>query len=105
MKVIAADFDGCLCENRWPEIGKANDSVLRALLRQKENGAKIILWTCREGKLLHEAVAWCRARGLEFDAVNDNLPERIEAYGGNCRKVSADEYWDDRAIAARYQDA
>ena len=23
-KIIAVDFDGTLCENKWPEIGKAN---------------------------------------------------------------------------------
>ena len=34
---------------------------------------------------------------MEFDAVNDNLPEMVEKYGVNCRKVCADEYWDDRS--------
>ena len=41
------------------------------------------------------------ARGLYFDAVNANLPERIAYFGGDCRKISADEYWDDRAVVVK----
>ena len=36
--------------------------------------------------------------GLRFDAVNENLPENIEFFGNDCRKVWANEYWDDRAV-------
>ena len=101
-RVIAVDFDGCLCESKWPEIGRPNGDVLRALVRMQKNGTKVILWTCREGDLLNDALSWCKERGLEFDVVNDNLPERIAEYGNNCRKVSADEYWDDRAITVMF---
>ena len=96
--VIAIDFDGTLCESAWPQIGTPRESVIVAAVTAKESGCKLILWTCREGELLAEAVAWCGERGLEFDAINANLPERIEQYGNDCRKVSADEYWDDRAL-------
>ena len=30
--------------------------------------------------------------------MNDNIPESIEKYGNNCRKVSADIYIDDRSV-------
>lgn len=47
---------------------------------------------------MQEAVEWCREQGLEFDAVNDNIPELIEAYGGtNPRKITATVYIDDCA--------
>lgn len=36
--------------------------------------------------------------GLFFDEVNANLSERIEEYGEESRKISADEYWDDKAV-------
>lgn len=97
-KAIAIDFDGCLCEWAWPEIGAPHMEVINAAIREKENGVALILWTCRVGGLLESAVEWCSSYGLEFDAVNANLPERIAAYQNDCRKVNADEYWDDRAV-------
>jgi hypothetical protein len=33
-----------------------------------------------------------------FDAYNENLPERIAEYGGDCRKISADFYVDDKNL-------
>ena len=99
-QVIAVDFDGTLCANAWPGIGTPNQQLIDMLIgRKRERGVRLILWTCREGELLEAAVRWCAERGLSFDAVNGNLPERIGQYGGDCRKVSADLYIDDRAIS------
>ncbi len=44
------------------------------------------------------AVSWCRNQELEFDAINDNLPEIVEMYGNNSRKTTCDYYIDDRAM-------
>lgn len=100
-KIIAVDFDGCLCVNRYPDIGAENELAISALLQKKEAGYKLILWTCRTGEKLNEAVRWCRKRGLIFDAVNENLPESIERFDADCRKVYATEYWDDQAIVVK----
>lgn len=99
-KTIAIDFDGCLCECAWPGIGEPHMNIINAAIDEQKNGAALILWTCRSGELLEEAVAWCEAHGLRFDAVNENLKERLEFYGSESRKVSADEYWDDLAVIA-----
>lgn len=96
-KIIAVDFDGTLCENRWPKIGVANLKLIERLKYEQTRGVKLILWTCRDGKELENAVSWCAAQGLHFDAVNDNLPEVIEQFGGNPRKIHADYYIDDKA--------
>ena len=64
----------------------------------KRNGNKLILWTCCAGEALSKAVEWYREQNLEFDAVNDNLPEIIEFYGHNSRKISSDYYIDDRML-------
>lgn len=93
--VIAVDFDGTLCTDAWPDIGKPNMPLIRFLIRWQENGNKVILWTCREDAMLWMAVDWCAEHGLHFDAVNCNLPERISLYGNDCRKVGADYYIDD----------
>jgi len=98
-KVIAVDFDGCICKFAWPDIGEPNLEVIEALKEEKRNGTKIILWSCRCGELLDEAIKACSNWGISFDAVNENIPERLIRYGySESRKISADEYWDDLAV-------
>ena len=77
--IIAVDFDGCLCQNAWPEIGAARQDVIRALLERQKRGAKIILWTCRVGERLDAAARWCAERGIIFDSINENLPNHKTA--------------------------
>lgn len=96
--VIAVDFDGTLCKNEWPDIGDPIPIMIEAAKEAKRRGAKLILYTCREGKLLCEAIAWCAVRKLTFDSVNANLQSCIMKYGKDCRKISFDELWDDRAV-------
>ena len=95
-KIIAVDFDGTLCENKWPEIGAANEDLFAYLHSQRRSGAKIILWTNRVDERLDEAVEWCWKQGLIFDCVNENLPEVIKEFGSDTRKIFAHEYIDDR---------
>lgn len=95
--IIAVDFDGTLCENEWPGIGATKWETVQALIAARAAGARLILWTNRVGQRLAEAVEWCRQRELEFDAVNENLPEVLAAFVTDCRKVYADIYLDDRA--------
>ena len=97
--IYAVDFDGTLCENKYPEIGEANERLFEYLSIRKEFGDEIILWTMREGVKLDEAVAWCKEHGLIFDAINDNLPRMKGFYGNNPRKVYADYYIDDHNMA------
>ena len=100
-KIIAVDFDGTLCSDCFPEIGAPNSTLIADLLMLKEQNCQLILWTCRCGERLAEAVAWCRNQGLEFDAVNANVPQIIEKYGSDSRKIYADIYLDDRARCFR----
>lgn len=93
--VIAIDFDGTLFETNYPEIIRPIVPIIGLAKVLRKEGAKLILWTCREGKELEAAVEACRKQGLEFDAVNDNLPELKEKWKNNPRKIAADEYWDD----------
>ncbi|MEG2332808.1 MAG: hypothetical protein RSB62_10990 [Bacteroides sp.] len=95
-KIIAVDFDGTLCVNKWPEIGRPIHLILNYIKKEKEAGCKIILWTCRSGERLAEAVEWCEKHGLLFDAVNQNLPEVVSEFGGDTRKIVADKYIDDK---------
>lgn len=97
-KIYAVDFDGTLCEGNFPKIGEPIQANIDYVKGLKDEGHKIILWTCRVGNLLDEAVEWCKEQGLEFDAVNENLEEIIKQYGGDSRKVTADYYIDDKNL-------
>jgi hypothetical protein len=97
-KVIAVDFDDCICTNNWPGIGIPNWAVINELKEEKRRGSAIVLWTCRAGIPLQNAVEACINWGIELDAVNANVPERIKLWGRDSRKISADEYWDDLAV-------
>ena len=96
--IYAIDFDGTLCINEYPNIGQPIYKTIIFCKERKAEGHKLILWTCRSGKYLDEAVAWCKEQGLIFDAVNENLPEMIELFDNDCRKVFADYYIDDRNL-------
>ena len=97
-KAIAIDFDGCLCVDAYPAIGKPNWAVFNRAKAKQQAGAGLILWTCREGDLLQKAVTACEGWGLTFDAVNESLPDWIDEFGTRPRKVGATEYWDDKAV-------
>ena len=97
-KIIAVDFDNTLFETEYPTILRPISPVVEMAKERRARGDKLILWTCREGAELEAAVEACRAEGLEFDAVNDNLPEEKAKWGNNPRKVAADEYIDDKNV-------
>lgn len=97
-KIIAVDFDGCLVTNKFPEVGDPINKTISRLKQEQANGAKVILWANRVGEALEKALAFCKEQGIHLDAVNENLPEIIKAFGGDTRKIFANEYWDDRAV-------
>lgn len=95
--IIAVDFDGYLTdEDNYPDIKSCRYDRIAKLKDLRSKGNKLILWTCRSGIYLEEAVNFCKNFGLEFDAVNDNLEDSIEKYKNNCRKIFADIYLDDK---------
>lgn len=97
-RVIACDFDGTLCEIAWPNIGAPKEEIIAKLKEEQKNGAKAILWTCREGSELQNAIDWCAERDIFFDAINESLSTWIAHFGGETRKIGATEYWDDKAF-------
>ena len=97
--VIAIDFDGTIVEHRYPSIGRELPFAIETLKKLTEEGHRLILWTVREGKLLDEAVSFCRERGLEFYAVNRDYPEEEKNRNNHfSRKLKADLWIDDRNL-------
>ena len=97
--IIAVDFDGTIVEHKYPSIGKEIPNSLYFLKKLKEMHHILIMWTCREGKELQEAVDYCKSRGLEFDAVNENIVD----FGNNLakHKILFDLSIDDKNMDAK----
>ena len=105
MKIYAVDFDGLLFKEEWPNIGEPYLDRIGKFKELREAGNKLILWTCREGELLQNAITACAEYGLFFDAHNENLPERKALYGNDCRKIGADFYADDKNYCLVFGDS
>ena len=107
--IIAVDFDGTLVDHVFPEIGEPVAGAFEWLKRFREAGAFLILYTMRadergvksvemfpgERRFLSEAVEFCRAQGIEFDALNRN-PQQDE--WTSSPKAYAHVYIDDAAF-------
>ena len=90
MYTIAVDFDDTITYvNDYPNTGQLKPEAIEVLKKLKKKYT-LILWTCREGKPLQDAVDLLAKNGIEFDYVNE-CPEKS-------RKVVADVYIDDRAF-------
>lgn len=98
-KVYAVDFDGTLCYS-LPDmtIISPNIKLITFLIQERKEGNKVILWTCRYGDKLDEAVAFCKRNGLEFDEICKNTDKTIEHFGLDSRKIAADYYIDDKNV-------
>lgn len=90
--IIAVDFDGTL------QIGEElNLPLISKLQIAQKHGDVVILWTCRHGKRLQEAVSKLISVGFRANYVNCNAPETVKMLGYDPRKVLADVYIDDKA--------
>ena len=98
---VAVDFDGTLCVSEWPKIGRPHQAIIDKLIQLQRCGINTILWTCREGDSLQEAVDWCERHGLRFTSVNANTPLKLATFQVDSRKVGAEEYWDDKCFLLR----
>ena len=89
----AMDFDGTICENEFPAVGKPIEPMIE-MMREwwKDNSNIIIIWTCRSGNVLNEMKKWLLDNKVPFDFINENP---MVAYGSP--KIFANEYWDDRS--------
>ena len=97
--IIAIDFDGTIVENKYPQIGDERLFATETLKMLIKDRHQLILWTCREGRLLDDAINWCKERGVEFWAINKDFPEEdITKNQQFSRKIKADIFIDDRMV-------
>ena len=94
---IAVDFDGTIVEHEYPKIGAEKLFAIETLKQIHKQGHQLVLWTYRTGPELKEAVDYCKSKGLEFYAVNNNYPE--EVFDNSIpRKLGVDMFIDDRSF-------
>lgn len=94
--IIAVDWDNTIAiNNAYGDTIGYNYDLVAKLKELQSKGSKIILWTCREGDWLKEAIEEAKQLELVFDAINESINVR-ETCG--IRKVIAHVYIDDRAI-------
>ena len=90
--IIAVDFDGTIMQSD----GSPNVQLIHWLRGNQRNGNIVILWSCRTGSRLVEAIKFCQRNGLNPNYVNANAPQAIRMLGSDPRKIYADIYIDDK---------
>jgi hypothetical protein len=96
--IIAVDFDGTLYLAGIRGKPKINKRLLLDLSAKQRHGATVILWTCRGGKSLSEAINILYSHGFTPNFVNCNAPKAIAMMGRDSRKIYADVYIDDKNL-------
>lgn len=97
--IIAIDFDGTLFRDTYPSVGEVMPGAVSAMQTLRRRGHYLIIWTCRYGEYLTDAVNALLEHGIPFDRINDHNPENIRQYGGRAgKKVYAHLYIDDKNL-------
>lgn len=89
--IFAVDYDGTLSTGSG-----MNMNLISRLKVEQRRGNIVILWTCREGRSLKEALLALKKVGFSPNFVNCNAPQAVRAMGHDSRKVLADVYIDDK---------
>lgn len=95
---LVIDFDGTIVTNKWPEIGEMKPNAQRIINLLASLGHKIIINTCRSGEHAYNAKNWLIQNEITFHSFNENLPESIEFYNSDTRKLTGDIYIDDKNL-------
>ena len=98
--ILAIDFDGTIAmENEvFPKIGEMLPDAKYFINELYGQGHTIIINTCRTGYYEGMAENWLKEKGIKFNWINCNDPNRIREFKGDCRKISADIYIDNRCL-------
>ena len=100
-KTIAVDFDGTIVTMDFPKIGTLKPYAKETIEVLKNEGHKIIIWTCRYGNKEDEVRTFLKENRIPYDTINDHTPgdiSNLKHLVPETRKVFADIYIDDRSI-------
>ena len=97
-KIIAIDFDGTIAADAYPGIGDMLPRASEVINSLYDNDFIIVIWTCRQGALQHDAEKWLFDHGIKYHYFNANIPGQTTKYGYDSRKIGADVFIDDRNL-------
>lgn len=101
---LAIDFDGMITtEDEYPNTGKLRSGAIEYINKLHEEGCFIIINSCRTGEEQKIAEKFLNENNIKFNLFNKNDPERIEKYGKDTRKISADIYIDDKNLGGIFE--
>lgn len=96
---IAIDFDGIIHEMDYDNyvdykhFNKPIKDASKYMHKLKEEGWKIIIWTCRKKTV--ELLAWLAVNDIPCHSINENVAKELP---GQSDKVYADIYVDDKNL-------
>lgn len=93
--IIAVDFDGTCVTHAYPDIGEEIPGAIETLQWMVQEGHELILWTCRDGEELEDAISWFKQNEIELAAANE-MPSGYTF--PRSPKINADVYIDDRNL-------
>ena len=96
-KIIAIDFDDTITNpSPYPIMGTIRQDAKIYIEKLYNDGHHLILWTCRSGKYIEEAISALKDNDMlkYFEGINTDFKSRT-IYS---RKICADYYIDDRAL-------
>lgn len=93
--IIAVDVDDTILPYKTATQEEC-DKVINLLKDCRGVGAYIILYTCRNGDGIEEALKYCESKHLSIDAANKN-PPGVDLTWGHTAKPYANIFLDDRA--------
>ena len=77
MAIVAVDFDGTICEHKFPDIGELKPYCKEVMNLLKEAGHEIIIWTCRcddeHGPYKTKMKEWLDKNEIPYDKINENV--------------------------------
>ncbi len=92
--IIGTDVDDTILPYKTATQAEC-DEVIELLKECRAVGAYIILFTCRNGSGIDEAIKYCESKGLHIDAANKN-PPGVDLAWGHQAKPYANIFLDDR---------
>lgn len=99
-KQIAFDFDGTITqENIYPNVGAIRPLMDKCIQRLYNDGAHIIIWTCRSTATIEQysaylkMLAFLKEHQIPFHCINSNTEQDFVS-----QKIFAHLYVDDAAL-------